>query len=75
MEILTLVPDVVGTDMIAGYCEIAEVGDAETARAVGFAKVAGFGEVADPVEVGLAALPELAHAQPTGKSDLAHSGY
>lgn len=76
VEILTLVPDVVETDMIAGYCEIAAVDFAETARAGGFAKVpgfvkaAGFGEVAGPVEAGLPALPELA-----GESDLAHSGF
>lgn len=52
VEILTLVPDAVETDMIADCCEIAEVGLIETARADGFAKVA------DPVEAGSPALPE-----------------
>lgn len=68
-EILTLVPDAVETDMIAGYYEIAEVAVTGTARAAGFAKVAGFEEVADPVEAGSPALPEL-----SGESNLAHSG-
>lgn len=68
MEILTLVPDAVETDMIAGYYEFAGVGDSETARAGGFAKVAGFVEVAVPVVVGLPALPE-----PGAESGLAHS--
>lgn len=59
MEILTLVPDVVETDMNADWYEIAEVAGAEAVRAVGFAEVGWFGEVADPVEVGLPARPEL----------------
>lgn len=59
VEILTLVPDAVETDMTAGCFEIAELDVAERARADGFAKVAGLGEVADPVEAGSSALPEL----------------
>lgn len=69
-EILTLVPDAVEIDTTAGYCEIAEVDFAETARAGGFGKVAGFGVVAGQVEVALPALQEL-----TGESGLAHSAF
>lgn len=38
-----------------------------------FAEVAGLGGIADPVEFGFAALPELVHARPKGTSDLDHS--
>jgi hypothetical protein len=57
VEIVTRGPGVVDTDMMVGYCEIAEIEDSGNAKAAGLAEVAELDEVADPAEFGFAVLP------------------
>jgi hypothetical protein len=57
VEIVTRGPDVVDTEMIVGYCEIAEIEDSGNATAAGEAVVAELDEVADPAEFGFVVLP------------------